>query len=87
MALETETTTTERKKTDSPYIDRLTFKTTSARFLMATLTTMSTSLLMGFICYKYPDSPLTQTLVSQYFTVWGVIVAFYFARPVDKDKS
>ena len=65
--------------------DRLIFKSTSARFVMATITTAAACMLTAFICWKYPDAALTQSCVAQFYTIWAMIATYYFAsRGVDK---
>jgi hypothetical protein len=76
----------EKKPSLGPNFDRFMFKSTSARFLMASITTMTACFLTSFIVYKYPDSALTQSLVTQFFTVWTSIVSFYFGTRVGEDK-
>lgn len=77
----------EKKPSIGPNFDRFIFKSTSARFLMASITTGTACALTTFIVFKYPDSPLTQSLVTQFFTVWSSIVAFYFGTRVGEDKA
>lgn len=65
--------------------DRIALKSTSARFLMAVICTVFACILTLIVVRKYPDG--AAQVVSQFFTVWGMIVTFYFTKGGDKPED
>lgn len=61
----------------------------SARFLMATLTTVLACFLVGFIVWTLNDATREKValiIITGFMTTWSSIVTFYFTRQ-DREKG
>ena len=64
-------------------------KVFSARFLMATLTTVLACFLVGFIVWTSSEptrDKIAPILITGFMTVWSSITTFYFTRQ-DREKG
>lgn len=65
--------------------ERMLIKSTSARFLMAVICTFFACLLTLVVVIKYPEG--ASQVTSGFFTVWGIIVTFYFSKGGEKKED